>query len=122
MAIKVRGVRQTIDSLDEIIKDIQGKRAVRALKASMIVGASQAAMYTPIDTGTLINSQFREIKLNGTRITGYVGYSANYAAYVADPNNPMTFRRKTAEKDFLNKGFEDTRALRLGIIEKELKS
>jgi hypothetical protein len=33
----------------------------------MLIGSAQAALYTPIDTSTLINSQFREITANGTR-------------------------------------------------------
>jgi hypothetical protein len=71
----------------------------------MILGGAQAALYTPIDTSTLINSQFREIDADGA-ITGRVGYSANYAVYVHDPNG----RRGSAAqplKEFLTKGFEE---------------
>lgn len=71
---------------------------------------------------TLIISQFREITINGTRITGRVGYSANYAAYVHDSNYPMKFKRASAKKEFLYKGFKDSEALILNIIKKELFS
>lgn len=57
-------------------------------------------MYTPIDTSTLINSQFRETKVNGTRITGRVGYSASYAVYVHDPKVKQNFKRSSAKKSF----------------------
>jgi len=120
MGVKIKGVRQAQQNLDRIIGDIQGRKAVRALQSAMIIGSSQAAMYTPIDTSTLINSQFRELNVNGTRLTGRVGYSASYAAYVHDPNIPQNFRRATAQKEFLTKGFEDTRDVIDRTIKKEM--
>lgn len=120
MGVKIKGVRQAQQNLDALIGDIQGRKAVRALQSALIIGSSQASMYTPIDTSTLINSQFRELNVNGTRLTGRVGYSANYAAYVHDPNIPQTFRRATAQKEFLTKGFEDTRDVIDRTIKKEM--
>lgn len=100
MGIKVKGIDRCIKSFDKTINRTTNN-AVRAIHTSMIVGATQAALYTPIDTSTLINSQYREVVINGTRITGRVGYTANYAAYVADPSIKMKFQRSTAKKDFL---------------------
>ena len=122
MGIKVNGVKKCIKHFDNTINDLTKNKAVRAMHASIIVGASQAALYTPIDTSTLINSQYREVTINGTRITGRVGYSANYAAYVNDPKYPMKFKRATAKKEFLYKGFKDSEALILSIFKKELFS
>ena len=93
---------------------------VRAIQSALIIGSGQAALYTPIDTSTLLNSQFREINANGTRVTGRVGYTANYAVYVHDPNHPQKFRRSTARKEFLTKGFEDTRSEIDDVVRKEL--
>ncbi|EOC1211401.1 HK97 gp10 family phage protein [Cronobacter sakazakii] len=109
MAGKVRGIAQAKANLDALINDVQGRKVVRAVQSALLIGGAQAALYTPIDTSTLLNSQFREIDANGTKVTGRVGYSANYAVYVHDPNVPQTFRRATARKEFLTKGFEDTR-------------
>ncbi|YCI31090.1 HK97 gp10 family phage protein [Erwinia sp. PK3-005] len=120
MGVKIKGVRQAQQNLDKLIGDIQGRKAVRALQSAMIIGSSQASLYTPIDTSTLINGQFRELNVNGTRLTGRVGYSANYAALVHDPNIPQTFRRATAQKEFLTKGFEDTRDIIDRTIKKEM--
>ena len=121
MGVKVKGIRQAQQNLNALIGDIQGRKAVRAIQSALIIGSSQAALYTPIgDTSTLINSQFRELDLRGTRLTGRVGYSANYAVYVHDPNVPQTFRRATAQKEFLTKGFEDTRDLIDRTIKKEM--
>ncbi|EOV1698140.1 TPA: HK97 gp10 family phage protein [Yersinia enterocolitica] len=121
MGAKVKGIRVAKANLDRLIGDIQGRKAVRAITKALIIGASQAALYTPIDTSTLINSQFRDINVNGTRLTGRVGYSANYAMYVHDPNVKQTFRRATAEKEFLTKGFADSKQAIEKAIMEEMK-
>jgi len=59
MAGKVRGITQAKANLDKIINDVQGRKVVRAIQSALIIGSSQAALYTPIDTSTLLNSQFR---------------------------------------------------------------
>lgn len=120
MGAKVRGIKLAHAKLNALIDDVKGKKAVRAIQSALIIGGSQAAIYTPIDTSTLINSQFRELNVSGTKLTGRVGYSANYAIYVHDPNVHQTFRRASAKKEFLNKGFEDTRRLVDDTIKKEM--
>jgi len=120
MGVKIRGVEQAKRNLDAVINDIQGRRALRAIHSVLIIGSSQAALYTPIDTSTLLNSQYREVTASGTRIVGRVGYSANYAVYVHDPNIPQNFRRSTAQKEFLTKGFEDSRDVINAVIKKEM--
>lgn len=121
MAIKVRGARECINQLNSIIGDVQGRKAVRAIQSALLIGGTRAALYTPIDTSMLINSQYREMFVNGTRLTGRVGYSANYAAYVHDPNHPMRFRRSTARKEFLYQGFRDERETINQVIRQELR-
>ncbi|ALB54900.1 FIG00553480: hypothetical protein [Cronobacter universalis NCTC 9529] len=120
MAGKVRGIAQAKANLDALINDVQGRKVVRAVQSALLIGGAQAALYTPIDTSTLLNSQFREIDANGTKVTGRVGYSAKYAVYVHDPNVPQTFRRATARKEFLTKGFEDTREQIDRVMKQEL--
>ncbi|RTN26294.1 HK97 gp10 family phage protein [Enterobacter quasimori] len=120
MSFKVRGVNQSKAGLNRIINDVKGRKVVRAIQSAMIIGSSQAALYTPIDTSTLLNSQYRELINNRVRLTGRVGYTANYAVFVHDPNVPQTFRRATAQKEFLTKGFEDTRSQIDAVMRKEL--
>ncbi|WP_368765853.1 HK97 gp10 family phage protein [Enterobacter hormaechei] len=120
MGIKVRGAARVERNIDRILNDIQGRKIIRALQSAMILGAARAALYTPIDTSALLNSQFREIVTDGAVITGRVGYSTNYAVYVHDPANPQTFRLATARKEFLTKGFEDMRSQIDAVMRKEL--
>lgn len=120
MGAKVKGIRQAKKNLDDLIGNIQGRKAVRAIQSALIIGSSQAAIYTPIDTSTLINSQFRDILVRGNKLTGRVGYSANYAVYVHDPNVPQVFRRATAQKEFLTKGFGDSKEQIDRVVYKEM--
>lgn len=120
MGIKVKGISQAKKHLNDVINDVKGRKVIRALQSAMILGAARAALYTPIDTSALLNSQFREIVTDGAVITGRVGYSTNYAVYVHDPANPQIFRRSTAKKEFLTLGFEEERSAIDDVVRKEL--
>ena len=89
MGVKVKGINNAKSNLDKFIGTVQGKKAARAIQSAMLIGSTQAALYTPIDTSTLINSQFREIDAGGVLITGRIGYSANYAAYVHEASGKL---------------------------------
>lgn len=120
MGIKTRGMNQIRRNINALVKDIAERRAPRAISAALHEGALVAALYTPIDTSTLINSQYREVVSRGTRITGRIGYSASYAIYVQDPAIPQTFRRSTAKKEFLQKGIEEAKPQMVVAIVREL--
>lgn len=121
MGAKVRGVSQAKSNLEKFISTVQGKKSARAVQSAIMIGSTRASYYTPIgDTSTLINSQARELIVNGARITGRFIYTANYAVYVHDPNIPMKFRRSTAQKEFLTKGFEEERSAIDAAVYKEM--
>lgn len=82
MPAKLRGVRQAVERTSQIVDEIIATKAVRAIKSATYIIRTESATLTPIDTSTLINSQFDTVEVNGTRITGKVGYSADYALYV----------------------------------------
>lgn len=82
MGVKVKGIRQVSRNVNRAIDNIQDRRVVRALTSAMIIISAEAATMVPVDTSKLLNSGFRDIVFNGTRITGRVGYTANYAMYV----------------------------------------
>ncbi|CCI76322.1 unnamed protein product [Klebsiella pneumoniae subsp. rhinoscleromatis SB3432] len=113
----MNNIRRNIKAL---VSDVTGRRLPRAMRAALHEAGVVAALYTPIDTSTLINSQYQEVLTNGTRITGRIGYSANYAIYVADPNIPQTFRRVTARKEFLQQGVADAKPQMAAAFQREL--
>lgn len=82
MSIKISGVKRTQEAILDYVSDVQGKKGARAVSIAMHIVAPLAALHTPVDTSTLINSQYQEIIKRGTRVTGRIGYTANYALYV----------------------------------------
>lgn len=144
MGLKVKGISNAKKNLNDLINDVKGHKAVRAIQSALILGSARAAYYTPIDTSTLINSQFREMDFSGVLITGLVGYSANYAAYVHEMSGklkgqPRAHFGKTregksfgggtekgnywdphAEPHFLSKGFDEEREAIDKVMLKEL--
>lgn len=121
MAAKIKGIRQASEAMNRLIGDIQGKKAVRAIYKALFIGGAQAALYTPIDTSLLINSQYRHVVVNGKTLFGKVGYSAAYAMDVHNPNRRQKFRRATAKKEFLKLGFDDTREQIDRAVAEEMK-
>lgn len=97
-------------------------QAARGVTQSIILGASEASVLTPIDTSTLLNSQFRNVDKQGSKIVGTVGYTASYALPVHDPSNPQNFRRPSAEKEFLRKGFERAEPNITAVIKGSIKT
>lgn len=91
-----------------------------AISRCLVLGASEAARFTPRDTSTLINSQFRNIRKDGERIVGTVGYSASYALPVHEASGKLrgqprakvdgrsqgNFWDPSGQPEFLKKGFE----------------
>lgn len=102
MTGRVRVVNRLPQFVDE-----RERRAARAMVEVVVLGASEASVMTPIgDTTNLLNSQYREVEAERGRITGRVGYTVEYALPVHDPEVKQNFRRATAEKEFLKKGFD----------------
>lgn len=93
------------NSLPRFTAGVQIK-AARGMTQALVLGASEASVLTPIDTSTLLNSQFRSVDKQAAKIVGTVGYAADYAIPVHDPDNPQNFRRPSARKEFLKEGFE----------------
>lgn len=107
------------NNLPQFIGRVQTK-AARGMTQALILGASEASALTPIDTSTLLNSQYKNVESQAGRIVGKAGYTAAYAAAVHDPANKQNFRRAGAEKLFLKHGFENAepniRAVLTGAI------
>lgn len=133
MGVKIRGVSQAKANLDRFIDDVKGRKVIRAIRSALIIIAPEAARMTPVGkTSNLINSQFLEVMVNGTRVTGRVGYSANYAVYVHEAKGTLKGRPRPAsqgggnywdpagEPKFLEKAADKTRSDVDRAIKKEL--
>lgn len=107
--------------LPEFIAQRQAN-AARGMTQALILGASEASVMTPIDTSTLLNSQYRHVSKVGDKIVGRVGYTAEYALAVHDPENKQNFRRASARKEFLKLGFEQAEPNIRAVISGALKT
>jgi hypothetical protein len=102
--------------------DSRQRKVAAGMSKALILGASEASVLTPIDTSTLLNSQYRKVEQDGSRIVGTVGYTAEYALAVHDPDNHQTFRRASAEKEFLKHGFENAEPNIRAVIKGSIKT
>lgn len=96
--------------------------AAKGMAQALILGAAEASTLTPIDTSTLINSQYRAVDKQGGKIIGRVGYTAEYALAVHDPDNKQNFRRASARKEFLRLGFEQAEPNIRAVVTGSLKT
>ncbi len=134
MAGKLMGLKKAEDSLRAIVDEVSGTRITRAITAAGIIISTESASMTPIATSTLINSQYRTIEINGTRITSKIGYSAKYAAFVH--NAPGTLLGKSVNRSpaslgkvwgpsgnpkFLDKAVDNTRSMVDAAIMREMR-
>lgn len=107
--------------LDEFERKTR-QRAQVAMTKMVITGAATASTFTPIDTSNLINSQYKQITMDPARVYGRVGYTAEYARYVHDPDVKQTFTRSAARKEFLRLGFEEAEPILRSILKKEMRT
>lgn len=115
----MKGIDKAIDQLKRLEK-VQAI-ASKTMQQWLILVGTEAAVKTPIDTSTLLNSQFKSQKNQTTVVMGKIGYSANYASYVHDQNIKQSFRRATAEKEFLLKAINETAEPRLKLLDREIR-
>ena len=74
--------------LPQFVEQVQAKGA-RGMTQALILGASEASVLTPIDTSTLLNSQYRMVETEATKVVGRV------VAVVYPFNEVETFSRVT---------------------------
>ena len=130
MPAKLRGNQEASRKTEQIVGTITAEKAVRAIKSATYIIRTESATLTPIDTSTLINSQFDTVEVSGTRITGKVGYSAKYALYVHNASGKLvgkprsngngTYWSPGGEPQFLTKAAQRTKDLVDSVIKKEM--
>lgn len=112
----VKGVKQVQQNVTKLLTEITGPITEKTMVEVLITGQAYAAAITPVDTSTLINSQYRKLIPITSGLVGKVGYAASYAGYVNDASGKLVHTQRPdgngyywdpdAEPDFLKKGFE----------------
>lgn len=77
-----------VNNMPRFVDEAQ-KKLARSMTQALILGGSEAASMTPIDTSTLINSQFNDVDAVGGKIVGTVGYTAEYALAVHEASGKL---------------------------------
>lgn len=89
MGIKMKGLYKAQQEMEKMLNDVQGRKAVRAVTSALLIIGVESAVMVPMDTGTLVNSQYRDVTISGSRVLGKVGYSANYALFVHNASGKL---------------------------------
>ncbi len=116
----VQGIRKVKNNMRRLRGEIEGRRTESAVYAVLSQGGAAAATMTPVDTGTLINSHFVEIRPGAGKVVGVNGYSAEYAAAVHSapgvlagkdrPKGRGQYWDPGGEPEFLKRGFAEIQA------------
>ena len=99
------------------VQSIAGQTSERAVYAILSQGGAMAQTMVPIDTSTLINSQYApQIQSMPGRVRGHIGYTAEYAFAVHQASGRLAGEPRAggngrywdpnAEPEFMTKGFE----------------
>lgn len=116
--MSVKGIERVKLNVKNFTDDVSGPKTEAAVYAVLSQGAAIAQTMTPMDTGNLANSQYSpDISVSTGKVTGHVGYTANYAIYVHNAPGVMAGMPRAngngnywdpdAEPQFLTKGFEE---------------
>ena len=122
-----KGIERVKANVKRRVDEITGPTTEKAVYALLSQGAAMAAVHTPIDTGTLINSQYApQISASRGATTGHVGYTAAYAGAVHDapgtltglprPDNRGVYWGPDGKPKFLELGMKDVAKNGLEIL------
>ena len=109
------GSRRVINNLRRRVQQIQNQKTREALVRVTVFAAGESKLMAPREYGTLINSQYREVKRGPLGMTGTVGYRQTYAAALHNRTdwNPRPPDKKAgpswnpdAVPGYLDKAFE----------------
>lgn len=117
MIARVKGIESVRKEMRARLQEIAGSKTESAVYAVLSQGAALADTMTPIEIGFLINSRYSPVIWPGReKISGRVGYIAEYAPYVHDAPGTMAGILRASgrgeywdpggEPGFLAKGFE----------------
>lgn len=128
----VKGIERVKRNYKAKVAQISGPVSAAAVRNVLSQGAAVAATMTPVDTSNLINSAYApQITVTDGKVSGYVGYTAEYAAFVHDTSGKLkglprangngNYWDPAGEPGFLEKGFEEIKPHIPTILKAEYK-
>lgn len=118
--MSVKGIERVKAGFSRIASDIDQRKTDLAVYTILSEGGALAQLMTPMDTGTLANSQYApQITHSVGHTKGTIGYTAEYAGAVHEMPGVLkglprasgsgNYWDPDAEPQFLTKGFEQLR-------------
>ena len=101
----------------------KASRAQRTVLTMLIPIGSESVAMTPVENNILLNSLYRDVKQDGARVRGRIGYEAEYAEAVHEapgtllgtntprPSGKGVVWGPSGEPEFLRKGGEQAKPL-----------
>lgn len=123
----VKGIAATKRAFKAKVIHISGPVTRKGVYNILDHGAALADNMTPIDTNNLINSRYKpQLSESGGKVSGTVGYTAEYAAAVHGKPGTMKGEERAngngeywdpnAEPEFLKKGFDEVKPMIPAIL------
>lgn len=114
MPAKVRGADTVKAQLTAIFANIKGPMTEKCITEVLIVGGGRADVMTPIATGNLVNSRYREVRRTAAGWVGRFGYTADYAAAVHSLDAKLKGQPRSGVNSFSARGGREAFAYRKG--------
>lgn len=113
----VQGVQRVINNYRLKVGEISGARTEAGVYAVLSQGGAMAQTMVPMDTSTMLNSQYApQIAQEGGKTVGHLGYTAAYAPWVHEAPGTLAGQPRAngngdywdpaGEPGFLVKGFD----------------
>lgn len=77
-----------VNNLPQFVNSVE-RKAAGVINAALVRGATELAPLVPIDSSNLLNSQFKDVRKDGSRIVGSVGFTADYALAVHEAKGKL---------------------------------
>lgn len=92
--MSVKGIQRVRRNLKKALTTEITRRAESAMHQAAALVGGEAALLTPVDLGTLINSQYRTVVVDGMVVRATIGYTAQYAAAVHEAKGTTKGKRR----------------------------
>ena len=123
----VSGIDRVLKGFKMTVDRAAGPVSEGAVYAILSQGGALAQTMTPIDTSTLINSQYApQVDVQRGKVAGTLGYTASYAFAVHNASGKLAGQPRengngdywdpSGEPGFLSKGFDQVQAYVPGIL------
>jgi len=116
---EIKGLDEVLKNLNREIQAIEG-RSKAGIRQAVLLVRRRSQIYTPVDTGNLVNSIYTEVYDTSKGPVGEIGYTAAYAPRVHEMIG-ATFKKPGARAKFLETALNESVKDILSTIKKRVE-